>query len=108
MSEPVPPPIRSRADALEADDADPLAFAEVAGWWRALGDPDAPDAEVMVARTQLRALADQWLVERRFLLGDLGLGRLGFFLGVFLTDGSHLGVDAGVVARLSHGLFCPS
>ena len=53
------------------DDADPLASTEVAGWWRVLGDPDAPDDEVMVARTQLRALADAWLVERRRAVGDV-------------------------------------
>ena len=53
------------------DDADPLASADVVGWWRVLGDPDAPDDEVMVALTQLRALADQWLVERRRAVGDV-------------------------------------
>ena len=53
------------------DDADPLASPDVAGWWRVLGDPDAPGHEVMVARTQLRALADQWLVERRRAVGDV-------------------------------------
>ena len=52
-------------------DADPLADAESAGWWRTLGDPDASADDVMVARTKLRALADAWLVERRRAVGDV-------------------------------------
>lgn len=53
------------------DDADPLAFAEVAGWWRALADPEASEDEAGVARTELRALADGWLVERRRAVADV-------------------------------------
>jgi hypothetical protein len=53
------------------DDADPLAYAAVAGWWRTLGDPSASDEQAMVARTQLRALADEWLVERRRAVADV-------------------------------------
>ncbi len=42
------------------------------------------------------------------LFGDLGFGRLGFFLGVLLADGRDLSIDAAVAIGFGHGLFCPS
>jgi hypothetical protein len=53
------------------DDADPLAYAGVTGWWRALADADVSSDEAGPARTELRALADQWLVERRRAIGEV-------------------------------------
>ena len=47
------------------DDADPLIAIEVSAWLRTTLDHEAPELDRMVARTQLRALADGWLVERR-------------------------------------------
>jgi hypothetical protein len=59
------------AALASVDDADPLAYPEVAGWWRALADPDVSSDRAAVARTELRALVDQWLVERRRAFGEV-------------------------------------
>lgn len=53
------------------DDADALIATEVPRWLRTMLNPDAPEVERMVARTQLRALADGWLVERRAAVGEV-------------------------------------
>jgi hypothetical protein len=52
------------------DDADPLIATEVSGWLRTTLDPEAPTLDRMAARTQLWALADGWLVERRAAVGE--------------------------------------
>jgi len=59
------------AALAQLDDADPLGWVEVAGSVRTMVDPDAPETERIVARTQLRALADDWLVERRRAVGEV-------------------------------------
>ncbi len=46
------------AALARVDDADPLAWAEVAGNVRTMVDSDVPQTDRMVARTELRALAD--------------------------------------------------
>ncbi len=53
------------------DDADPLIATEVPGWVRTALDPDPPELERATARTQLRALADHWLVEHRAAVGEV-------------------------------------
>jgi hypothetical protein len=55
----------------QLDDADPLASADVARNIRTMVDHEAPELDRMVARTQLRALADSWLVETRRAVGDV-------------------------------------
>jgi hypothetical protein len=59
------------AALAKLDDADPLAATEVAGWVRTMVDHDAHELDRMAARTQLRALADGWLVERRRAVGEV-------------------------------------
>ena len=53
------------------DDADPLIATEVSRWLRTMLNPGADELDRMVARTQLRALADGWLVERRAAVGEV-------------------------------------
>jgi hypothetical protein len=53
------------------DDADPLIASEVSGWLRTTLDPDKPELDRLVPRTQLRALADRWLIERRPAVGEV-------------------------------------
>ena len=55
----------------QLDDADPLGSADVACNIRAMVDHEAPETERMVARTQLHALAETWLVETRRAVGDM-------------------------------------
>ena len=59
------------AALAQLDDGDPLASADVARHIRTMVDHDAPDVERMVARTQLRALAETWLVETRRAIGEV-------------------------------------
>jgi hypothetical protein len=59
------------AAMAQLDDADPLAATEVAGRVRTMVDHEAPKLDRMAARTQLRALADGWLVERRRAVGEV-------------------------------------
>jgi len=59
------------AALTRVDDADPLIATEVPRWLRTMLNPDAPELDRMVARTQLRALADGWLVERRAAVGEV-------------------------------------
>ena len=59
------------AALAQLDDADPLASADVARNIRTMVDHEAPELERMVARTQLRALAETWLVETRRAVGDV-------------------------------------
>ena len=59
------------AALAQLDDADPLAATEVAGWVRTMVDHVAPEPDRIAARTQLHALADAWLVERRRAVGDV-------------------------------------
>ncbi|WP_249019144.1 Eco57I restriction-modification methylase domain-containing protein [Conexibacter sp. S30A1] len=53
------------------EDADPLKGPDVARRIRTLLDHGLTDVERAVARTELRALADDWLVERRRAVGDV-------------------------------------
>ena len=55
----------------QLDDADPLASADVARNIRTMVDHEAPELERMVARTQLRTLAETWLVETRRAVGEV-------------------------------------
>ncbi len=59
------------AALAQLDDCDPLGWAEVAANVRTMVDPAAPQSDRIVARTQLRALADGWLVERRRAVGEV-------------------------------------
>ncbi len=59
------------AALAQLDDADPLASADVARSIRTMVDHEAPELERMVARTQLRALAETWLVETRRAVGEV-------------------------------------
>ena len=59
------------AALAQLDDADPLASADVARNIRTMVDHEAPELERMVARTQLRALAETWLVETRRAVGEV-------------------------------------
>ncbi|PZS07776.1 MAG: restriction endonuclease [Solirubrobacterales bacterium] len=59
------------AALAQLDDCDPLGWAEVAGSVRTMVDPDAAETDRLVARTRLRALADDWLVERRRAVGEV-------------------------------------
>ncbi|MGI8429698.1 MAG: Eco57I restriction-modification methylase domain-containing protein [Solirubrobacteraceae bacterium] len=59
------------AALAQLDDSDPLAWAEVAKNVRTMVDADAPETDRTIARTQLRALADDWLVERRRAIGEV-------------------------------------
>ena len=59
------------AALAQLDDADPLASADVARNIRTMVDHEAPELERMVARTQLQALAETWLVETRRAVGDV-------------------------------------
>ena len=52
-------------------DADPLIATDVSRWLQTMLNPDASEIDRMVARTQLRALADGWLVERRAAVGEV-------------------------------------
>ena len=53
------------------EDADPLNGPDVARRIRTLLDHDLPDPGRAVARTELRALADDWLIERRRAVGEV-------------------------------------
>jgi hypothetical protein len=53
------------------DDADPLVWSDGPRCVRTMLDSEAPELDRMAARTQLRALADDWLVERRRAVGDV-------------------------------------
>ena len=59
------------AALAQRDDADPLAAPAVARNVRVMLDPQADEVERLVARTQLRDLADDWLVERRRAVGEV-------------------------------------
>ncbi len=59
------------AALAQLDDADPLASTDVATWIRTMVADDAREPDRLAARTQLRALADGWLVERRRAVGEL-------------------------------------
>ena len=59
------------AALAKLDEADPLAATEVAGWMRTMVSHAAPELDRMAAQTQLRALADGWLVERRRAVGEV-------------------------------------
>ena len=65
------------AALAQLDDADPLASADVARSIRTMVDHEAPELDRMVARTQLRALAETWLVETRARSRRSARGRLG-------------------------------
>ena len=53
------------------DDADPLIWSGVPGWVRTMLDTSASELDRMAARTELRVLADDWLVERRRAIGEV-------------------------------------
>ena len=55
----------------QVEDADPLTWPDVPGLVRTLLDGDAPADDRGVARTRLRALADEWLVEQRAAVGEV-------------------------------------
>jgi hypothetical protein len=55
----------------QLDDADPLTDTRVAPAVRTLLDRDAPALDRGAARTGLRALADDWLVEHRRAVGEV-------------------------------------
>ena len=55
----------------QRDDADPLAATEVARNLRVMLDRTRNEVDRVVARTQLRRLADDWLVERRRAVGEV-------------------------------------
>ena len=59
------------AALAQLDDADPLYVSETAGRVRTMLDRDEADPGRAVARTELRDLADDWLVERRRAFGEL-------------------------------------
>jgi len=59
------------AALAQIDDADPLGQAHVAGWIRTLIDHSADHEQRLVARTELRALADGWLVEHKPAVGEV-------------------------------------
>jgi len=59
------------AALAQRDDADPLAATAVARDVRLMLDPETDEVERLVARTQLRDLADDWLVERRRGVGEV-------------------------------------
>jgi hypothetical protein len=59
------------AAIAQRDDSDPLAATEVARNARVMLDPDTDEVDRSVARTQLRDLADAWLVERRRAVGEV-------------------------------------
>jgi hypothetical protein len=59
------------AALAQLDDADPLAAPPVARNVRVMLDAETDDVERLVARTQLRDLADGWLVERRRAVGEV-------------------------------------
>jgi hypothetical protein len=59
------------AALAELDGSDLLALGDVAGWIRTITELDTPTDAAAVARTQLRALADRWLVERRGAVGEV-------------------------------------
>jgi hypothetical protein len=59
------------AALAQLDDADPLAFADVARNIRTMADHEAAELDRMVARTELRSLAETWLVETRRAVGTV-------------------------------------
>jgi hypothetical protein len=59
------------AALAQRDHADPLAASSVARNVRLMLDPGTEDVARAVARTQLRDLADGWLVERRRAVGEV-------------------------------------
>ena len=59
------------AALAQLDDADPLYASEVAGRVRTMLDTDAADVARGAARTELRDLADDWLVEHRRAVGEV-------------------------------------
>jgi hypothetical protein len=59
------------AALAQRDDADPLAAPAVARNFRVMLDHDAEATDRALARTQLRDLADDWLVERRRAVGEV-------------------------------------
>ena len=59
------------AALAQRDDADPLAATAVARNARVMLDHDADPTDRALARTQLRDLADDWLVERRRAVGEV-------------------------------------
>ncbi len=59
------------AALAQRDDADPLAATAVARNVRVMLDQHADPADRALARTQLRDLADDWLVERRRAVGEV-------------------------------------
>jgi len=59
------------AALAQRDDADPLAATTVARNVRLMLDPETDEVDRLVAQTQLRDLADDWLVERRRAVGEV-------------------------------------
>ena len=59
------------AALAQRDDADPLTATSVARNMRVVLDHTAPAADRTAARTQLRDLADGWLVEHRRAVGEV-------------------------------------
>jgi len=59
------------ATIAQRDDADPLVATAVARNVRVMLDHDADQTDRALARTQLRGLADDWLVERRRAVGEV-------------------------------------
>jgi hypothetical protein len=60
------------AALAQIDDADPLAASSVARNVRIMLDHETLEEERIVAWSQLRDLADDWLVERRRAVGEVG------------------------------------
>ncbi len=59
------------AALAQLDDADPLATSEISRDVRVMLDHQRPETDRRVARTRLRALADDWLIERRRAVGEV-------------------------------------
>ena len=59
------------AALAQLDDADPLYASDVAGRVRTMLDTDAAGVARGAARTELRDLADDWLVEHRRAVGEV-------------------------------------
>ncbi len=59
------------AALAQLDDADPLYASEVAGRVRTMLDSNAAEVARGAARTELRDLADDWLVEHRRAVGEV-------------------------------------
>jgi hypothetical protein len=59
------------AALAQIDNSDPLGQAHVAAWIGALLNSGAENEDYLVARTQLAALAEGWLVERKAAVGEV-------------------------------------